>query len=71
MDDFDYLSKHLEEVVSDNESLEALVALSQIVAKVKFFAKLRELIAEKDLENDETASYVLGWAYERLADELA
>lgn len=33
-----------------------------------FFAKLRELIMEKDLENDEVAAAVLGWAYERLAE---
>jgi Fe-S-cluster formation regulator IscX/YfhJ len=33
-----------------------------------FFARLRELIMEKDLENDEVAAAVLGWAYERLAE---
>ena len=33
-----------------------------------FFAKLRELIMEKDLEHDEVAVAVLGWAYERLAE---
>lgn len=37
--------------------------------RIIFFAKLRHLIAEKDLENDEIATYVLGWAYERLADD--
>ena len=33
-----------------------------------FFAKLRELIMEKDLENDEVAAAVLGWAYDLLAE---
>jgi Fe-S-cluster formation regulator IscX/YfhJ len=33
-----------------------------------FFAKLRELILEKEIANDTTAAAVLGWAYERLAE---
>ena len=33
-----------------------------------FFAKLRELILEKEMQNDTTAAAVLGWAYERLAE---
>ena len=34
----------------------------------KMFSKLRNLIYEKQYENDHTAADVLGWAYERLAD---
>lgn len=36
--------------------------------RIIFFAKLRELILEKDISNDLVAAAVLGWAYERLAD---
>jgi hypothetical protein len=36
--------------------------------RIIFFAKLRELILEKDMNNDLVAAAVLGWAYERLAD---
>ena len=33
-----------------------------------FFAKLRELILQKQIENDDIAADVLGWAYEKLAE---
>jgi hypothetical protein len=36
--------------------------------RVKLFSKLRNLIYEKQYENDQTAADILGWAYERLAD---
>ena len=36
--------------------------------RILFFAKLRELILEKDKSNDLIAAAVLGWAYERLAE---
>lgn len=36
--------------------------------RVMFFERLRELIREKDIQNDEIASAILGWAYEKLAD---
>ena len=34
--------------------------------RVLFFEELRSLIMEKDIDNDEVAAAVLGWAYERL-----
>lgn len=37
--------------------------------RIIFFAKLRDLIMEKETINDTTASAILGWAYERLADD--
>lgn len=37
--------------------------------RIIFFAKLRELIMEKDMSNDTIAATILGWAYERLADD--
>ncbi len=37
--------------------------------RLELFSRLRLLIQEKDLENDQIAAAVLGWAYERLADD--
>jgi hypothetical protein len=36
--------------------------------RFEFFERLRELISEKEQENDLVAASVLGWAYERLAE---
>jgi hypothetical protein len=36
--------------------------------RVKLFSKLRNLIYEKQYENDHIAADTLGWAYEKLAD---
>jgi len=36
--------------------------------RVKIFSKLRNLIYQKQYENDQIATDVLGWAYEKLAD---
>jgi hypothetical protein len=48
----------------DTETIE-IIKMSE---RVKLFSKLRNLIYEKQYENDHTAADVLGWAYERLAD---
>lgn len=37
--------------------------------RIIFFEKLRDLILEKEVANDIIAATVLGWAYERLADD--
>ena len=37
--------------------------------RIKFFAKLRMLIMEKEKENDTVAAAVLGWALERFAED--
>lgn len=37
--------------------------------RILVFSRLRNLIMEKDLINDEIATAILGWAYERLADD--
>jgi hypothetical protein len=37
--------------------------------RIAIFERLRLLIQEKDLSDDQIAAAVLGWAYERLADE--
>jgi hypothetical protein len=36
--------------------------------RVKIFSKLRNLIYEKQYENDHVAEDILGWAYEKLAE---
>ena len=36
--------------------------------RILFFEELRNLIMEKDLEHDDIAAAVLGWAYERLGE---
>ena len=38
--------------------------------RIIIFSRLRELIYEKDRANDEIATAILGWAYERLADDI-
>jgi hypothetical protein len=45
-----------------------LVEMIRMSERIKIFSKLRNLIYEKQYENDQTAADILGWAYERLAD---
>lgn len=48
----------------DTQTIEVI----RMSERVKLFSKLRNLIYEKQYENDHVAADVLGWAYERLAD---
>jgi hypothetical protein len=48
----------------DTQTIEVI----RMSERVKLFSKLRNLIYEKQYENDHIAADVLGWAYERLAD---
>jgi hypothetical protein len=48
-----------------NADIYTVGALSQ---RLEFFAKLRDLILEKESSNDTIAADVLGWAYERLSE---
>jgi hypothetical protein len=48
----------------DTQTIE-IIRMSE---RVRMFSKLRNLIYEKQYENDQTAADILGWAYERLAD---
>jgi hypothetical protein len=48
----------------DTQTIE-IIKMSE---RVKMFTKLRNLIYEKQYENDDIAADVLGWAYERLVD---
>lgn len=36
--------------------------------RIKIFTKFRNLIYEKQYENDEIAERILGWAYEKLSE---
>ena len=44
------------------------VELIRMSERIKIFSKLRNLIYEKQYENDYVAEEVLGWAYEKLSD---
>lgn len=45
-----------------------LIEMIRMSERVKIFSKLRNLIYEKQYENDQVAEDILGWAYEKLAD---
>ncbi len=48
----------------DTQTIE-IIRMSE---RVRMFSKLRNLIYEKQYENDQISADILGWAYERLAD---
>lgn len=45
------------------------IEIIRLSERVKIFNKFRELINQKEYENDEVAASVLGWAYEKMADQ--
>ena len=45
-----------------------IIEMIKLSERVKIFSKLRNLIYEKEYDNDDVASSVLGWAYEKLAE---
>ena len=45
-----------------------IVEMIRMSERVKLFSKLRNLIYEKQYENDHISADTLGWAYEKLAD---
>jgi hypothetical protein len=45
-----------------------VIEMIKLSERVRIYSKLRNLIYEKEYENDEVAAHVLGWAYEKLAD---
>lgn len=67
MDYFDEVSNEVSELTADiNPDVVELIRLHE---RIKIFTKLRNLIAEKDYLNDEIASAILGWAYERMSED--
>jgi hypothetical protein len=69
METIEEIQDHIDSLLveSDDNAVE-LLSYASLLERMTFFAKLRELIRQKDYVNDETASAVLGWAYERLAE---
>jgi len=45
-----------------------VVEMIRMSERVRIFSKLRNLIYEKQYDNDQVAENILGWAYEKLAD---
>lgn len=60
----EYSRKIIEKLGPESEDLFALGAHYERIA---IFAKLREIIVEKDLSNDVIASDTLSWVWERLS----
>jgi hypothetical protein len=48
----------------DTQTIEVI----RMSERVRMFSKLRNLIYEKQYDNDQIAADILGWAYEKLAD---
>jgi transcription termination factor NusB len=70
METLEEIQDAIDEILADSDDyVLELLALSEQAERIKFFIKLRELIEEKQHENDDVAASVLGWAYERLADD--
>jgi hypothetical protein len=70
METLEEIQDAIDEILADSDDyVLELLALSEQAERIKFFIKLRELIEEKQYENDDVAASVLGWAYERLADD--
>ena len=69
METIDELQDAIDEILAEtDEDVVELLALTEQVERIKFFVKLRELIAEKEQSGDDVAASVLGWAYEKLSD---
>lgn len=49
---------------------EAFVRLGEMKSRQDFFESFRQLMGEKQAENDEIAVQVLSWAYLELAERL-
>lgn len=69
MDNIEDIEIKVSDLFQKSEDLNAeLYTLGAMAERLEFFSKLRDLIVEKDEANDELASAVLGWAYERLSE---
>jgi hypothetical protein len=52
---------------SADMNIDELMRLSAIQERVKIFNQLRDMIQEKDTNNDTIAADVLAWAWDRLS----
>lgn len=70
MDDLDEVYHKLNYLLKEQDILsKELIFLARQQQRIEFFFILRGLINEKNKENDQTAANILGWAYERLAED--
>lgn len=67
MDYYDEISLEVSQRTADLDP--TTVDIIRLSERIKIFEKLRKLINEKDYENDEIATAILGWAYERLSED--
>jgi hypothetical protein len=68
-DQLNDINLELGKILSNSQALQReAFLLGSNYQRLMFFSKLRQLIQEKDSENDETASNILGWAYEKLSE---
>jgi tRNA threonylcarbamoyladenosine modification (KEOPS) complex Cgi121 subunit len=69
METLDEIQDAIDEILAETEdNVVELLALTEMAERIKFFSKLRELISEKEMSNDDIAADVLGWAYEKLSE---
>lgn len=69
METIDEIQDAIDEILAETEDdVVELLALAEMAERIRFFSKLRDLISEKEQANDEIASSVLGWAYEKLSE---
>lgn len=65
-DDIEIRSRQLLQKIDDVTA--DLYSLGGLEERLALMSKFRELIAEKDLANDQTAMDVLNWAWKRIAE---
>ena len=66
MDNPNEIDYDISEYTADLDPM--IIEMIKLSERVKIFSKLRNLIYEKEYDNDDVASSVLGWAYEKLAE---
>lgn len=63
------IAMELEKIYLNGQPLnKELFLLGSDYQRIVFFSNLRNLIQEKDIQNDELAANILGWAYEKLSN---
>lgn len=66
----DYSDEIHQELIKNTSGIDqSAIDIIRLDERIHIFEKLRQLIHEKDYANDEIAAAILGWAYERLAED--
>jgi regulator of replication initiation timing len=69
MEDIQDIETRVDQLYSKIDDINAeLYSLGGEEERFEIFERLRELISQKEQENDLIAAAVLGWAYEELAN---